>query len=256
VTFSYTEFLQLISLYFYPFVRLTAMFAVLPIFSSQAVSNRSKIILSIFITMVIAPNLTLPEPVSPFTWAGILLILQQVVIGLAMGVIFLVVFQAFVFAGHMIALAMGLSFATMVDPASGVQSPVVSQYYIILVSLLFLDMNGHLLVIQLLSQSFEYLPVSLHALSIESLKSVYQFGSFIFSAGLLIALPALTALLLVNIAFGVISRAAPALNIFAVGFPITLISGLVLIYLTTPVLVPHFQELMNRAVDVVRQLHF
>jgi len=256
MTFSYNEFLQLVSLYFYPFVRLTAMFSIIPLFSSQSVNNRFKIILSIFITMVIAPNLALPEPVSPFTWAGVLLIMQQVLIGLAMGVIFLVVFQAFVFAGHMVSLAMGLAFATMVDPASGVQSSVVSQYYIILVSLLFLGLNGHLLVIQLLSQSFDYLPVALHTLSMASLKSVFEFGSFIFSAGLLIALPAVTALLLVNISFGVIARAAPALNIFAVGFPVTLMVGLVMIMLTTPVLLPHFQELMNRAVDLIRQLHF
>lgn len=256
MTFSYHEFLQLISLYFYPFVRLTAMFSVMPIFGSRTITNRAKVVLAIFLTMVIAPNLALPEPISPFTWAGVLLMMQQVLIGLAMGVIFLVVFQAFVFAGHMISLAMGLAFAMMADPTSGVQSPVVSQYYTILVSLLFLSLNGHLLTIQLLAESFDYLPVGLQTLSMESLKSVFEFGSFIFSAGLLIALPAVTALLLVNISFGVISRAAPALNIFAVGFPVTLIAGLVMIGLTTPVLLPHFQELMQRAIELIRQLHF
>ncbi len=256
MVFSYSDFLQLVGLYFYPFVRLTAMFSIVPLFSSQSFNSRAKIILSLLITLIIAPNLPLPEPVSPFTWQGVLLIMQQVLIGLAMGTIFLIVFQAFVFAGHMISLAMGLAFATMVDPASGVQSPVVSQYYIILVSLLFLGLNGHLLVIHLLADSFQYLPVGLHSLSPDSLKMIFNFGSYIFSAGLLIALPSVTALLLVNISFGVIARAAPALNIFAVGFPVTLMVGLVMLGLTTPVLLPHFQELMNRAVELLHHLHF
>lgn len=256
MTFSYNEFLQLLGLYFYPFVRFTAMFSIMPIFSSRALTAQSKIILALFITLIVAPGLPLPDPVSPFTWQGILLILQQVLIGLAIGAIFLVVFEAFVFAGHIIALSMGLAFATMVDPASGVQSPVVSQFYMIVVTLLFLSLNGHLLVIQVLTHTFDYLPVGLHGLSTESLKSIVEFGSFIFSAGILVAIPAVTALLLVNVSFGVIARAAPALNIFAVGFPVTLLVGLVMLSLTIPTIIPHLQELIHRAVETASQLHF
>ncbi len=254
MTFSYSEFLQLAGLYFYPFVRISAMFAIIPIFSSRSVSVKFKLILTVFITLAIAPSLALPPPVDPFTWKGVLFISQQILIGLAMGLIFLVVFQAFVMAGHMIAMAMGLAFASMVDPGTGAQSPIVSQYFTIVVTLLFLALNGHLLVIQVVVESFEYLPIGVSFLNRESLRLVFEFGSYIFLSGVLIALPAVTALLLVNIAFGVVTRAAPALNIFAVGFPITLLAGLILLSLITPLMLPHLQDLIRSALVTISQL--
>lgn len=254
MVFSYSEFLQLAGLYFYPFVRIGAMLSIIPIFGIRAVPVRSKVILSVFLTLVIAPSLSLPPPTDPFTWQGILILLQQIGIGLAMGLVFLVVFQAFVIAGHMIAMGMGLAFAQMVDPGTGVNSPVVSQYFTIVVTLLFLALNGHLLVIQVVADSFDYLPVGTNFFTQASLRSLFEFGAYMFSAGVLIALPAVTALLLINISFGVVTRAAPALNIFAVGFPITLLSGLVMLALITPLVLPHLQELVTRAIDVITNL--
>ncbi len=254
MTFSYPEFLQLAGLYFYPFVRISAMFAIIPIFSSRSVSIKFKLIFTVLITIAVAPSLSLPPPVDPFTWKGVLFISQQILIGLAMGLIFLVVFQAFVMAGYMVAMAMGLAFASMVDPGTGAQSPIVSQYFTIIVTLLFLSLNGHLLVIQVVVDSFEYLPVGISFLNRESLRLIFEFGSYIFLAGVLIALPAVTALLLVNIAFGVVTRAAPALNIFAVGFPVTLLAGLVLLSLITPLILPHLQELIRNALETIAQL--
>ena len=254
MTFSYSEFLQLAGLYFYPFVRISAMFAIIPIFSSRSVSVKFKLILTVFITLAVAPSLALPPPVDPFTWKGVFFISQQMLIGLAMGLIFLVVFQAFVMAGHMVAMAMGLAFASMVDPGTGAQSPIVSQYFTIIVTLLFLALNGHLLVIQVVVESFEYLPIGVSFLNRDSLRLIFEFGSYIFLSGVLIALPAVTALLLVNVAFGVVTRAAPALNIFAVGFPITLLAGLILLSLITPLILPHLQELIRSALVTISQL--
>ena len=171
-----------------------------------------------------------------------------------MVVIFLVVCQAFVLAGHLIAMGMGLAFAQMVDPGTGVSSPIVSQYFTIIVTLLFLALNGHLLVIQVMADSFEYLPIGINFLNSDSLRLLVEFGSYMFSAGVLVALPAITALLLINVSFGVVTRAAPALNIFAVGFPVTLLTGLVMLSLTTPLILPHLQELIHRALDVISQL--
>ena len=254
MTFNYPEFLQLVGLYFYPFVRIGAMLSIIPLYGIRAVPVRTRVILTVFLTIVIAPALALPPPVDPFTMKGVLFILQQVLIGLAMGVIFLVVFQAFVIAGHLIAMGMGLAFASMVDPGSGVQAPVVSQYFTIVVTLLFLAMNGHLLVIQVMADSFEYLPIGINFLTADSLRLLVEFGSYMFSAGVLVALPAITALLLINVAFGVVTRAAPSLNIFAVGFPVTLLTGLVMLSLTTPLILPHLQELIHRAVELITQL--
>jgi len=250
MTFSYVEFLQLLGLYFWPFVRIGAMLSIVPLFSLQSVTMQTRVILTLFITIVVAPNLALPPPVDPFTWQGVLFLVQQILIGLAMGTVFLVVFQAFIIAGHIIAMGMGLAFAQMVDPGTGVSSPIVSQYFSIIVTLLFLALNGHLLIIQVVVDSFEYLPIGVHFLNQESLRTLVEFGSYMFSAGVLVALPAITALLLINVAFGVVTRAAPALNIFAVGFPVTLLTGLVMLSLTTPLILPHLQELIHRSLEL------
>ncbi|MDG6777647.1 flagellar biosynthetic protein FliR [Thiomicrorhabdus sp. zzn3] len=254
MTFSYTEFLQLLGLYFWPFVRIGAMLSILPLYSVSVVTPQTRIILTLLITLVVAPNLTLPPPVDPFTWMGVLYLVQQILIGLVMGTVFLIVFQAFVMAGHLIATAMGLAFAQMVDPATGVNSPIVSQYFTIIVTLLFLALNGHLLVIQVVVDSFEYLPIGTNFLTQQSLREVVEFGGYMFSAGVLVALPAVTALLLINVAFGVVTRAAPALNIFAVGFPVTLLAGLVMLSLTTPLILPHLQEMIHRSLDLISGL--
>lgn len=251
MTFSYTEFLQLLGLYFWPFVRIGAMLSIVPLFSLQAVSMQARVILTLLITIVVAPNLALPPPVDPFTWQGILFLIQQILIGLAMGTVFLMLFQAFIIAGHIVAMGMGLAFAQMVDPGTGVSSPIVSQYFSIIVTLLFLALNGHLVIIQVVVGSFDYLPVGVHFLNQESLRNLVEFGGYMFSAGVLVALPAVTALLLINVSFGVVTRAAPALNIFAVGFPVTLLTGLVMLSLTTPLILPHLQELVHRSVDLI-----
>ncbi len=251
MSFSYTEFLQWIGWYFYPFVRIGAMLSIVPLFAIKSFPTRGRVILAIFITIAAAPSIAVPPPVDPFTWKGVLFIVQQVLIGLAMGVIFLVVFQAFVVAGHLIAMGMGLAFAQMADPASGVTAPIVSQYFTIIVSLLFLALNGHLVVIQIVIDSFEYLPIGTSFLNQDSLRSVFEFGSYMFAAGVLVALPAITALLLINVSFGVVTRAAPALNIFAVGFPVTLLTGLILLSLTTPIVLPHLQDLIHAAGDTI-----
>lgn len=254
MSFAYNDFLQWIGLYFYPFVRIGAMLSIIPIYGIRAFPARGKILLALFITIAAAPSIALPPAVDPFTAQGVLFMLQQVMIGLSMGVIFLVVFQAFVVSGHLIAMGMGLAFAQMTDPTSGVTAPIVSQYFVIIVTLLFLALNGHILVIQVMIDSFEYLPIGTAFYTQDSLRLIFEFGSYMFLAGVLIALPAITALLLINIAFGVVTRAAPALNIFAVGFPVTLLAGLVMLTLTTPVILPHMQELVHRAVEAITHL--
>jgi flagellar biosynthetic protein FliR len=254
MTFTYAEFMQGLGLYFWPFVRIGAMLSIIPLFGMRGVPARVRIILSLLVAIIIAPMIPVPPPVDPLSWTGLGFMIQQILIGLAMGIIFLVVFQAFVIAGQIIAMGMGLAFSVMVDPATGVQTPVVSQYFTILVTLLFLGLDGHMMVIYTLVGSFEYLPVGANLLTQESLKLVFEFGEFMFSGGVMVALPAVTALLMINIAFGVITRAAPALNIFAVGFPVTLLAGLVMLIFTTPMVLPHLEELLNRALNTIEQL--
>lgn len=251
MSFSYQEFLQYLGLYFWPFVRLGAALALVPMFSMQAVPMRVRLLLVVFVVLAAAPQLHLPPPIDPFSIEGLLVMLQQVVIGLAMGLIFLVIFQAFVVAGHFVSMGMGLAFATMVDPTNGMNSPVVSQFFTIIATLLFLALNGHLLVIHVVIDSFRLLPVGMSMLSPDTLKAIAGFGAYMFSAGVLMALPVVTTLLLVNLAFGIMSRAAPAMNIFAVGFPITLIAGLVLLSLMSPFLLEHLRALIEQGVGLI-----
>jgi len=254
MTFSYTEFMQLLGLYFWPFVRLSGLLLMVPLFSGTYVSMRIRLFLAVFIPLAVAPSLTLPPPIDPFTWHGILLIMQQLGIGVAIGLIFTVVFQAFVIAGHLASMAMGLAMASMVDPATGVNTPIIGRYFTIIATLLFLLMNGHVLVFKAIVQSFETLPIGLHFFTQDSLKLIFNFGAQMFESGVAIALPLVTALLLVNISFGVIARAAPALNIFAVGFPVTLLVGLIMLLFITPLVLPNLVLLMNTLVELLSKL--
>lgn len=254
MTFSYTEFMQLLGLYFWPFVRLSGMLLLMPLFSATYVSMRIRLFLAVFITLAVAPSLNLPPPIDPFTWHGILLIVQQFGIGIAIGLIFLVVFQAFVIAGHLASMAMGLAMASMVDPATGVNTPIIGRYFTIIATLLFLLMNGHVMVFKAVVQSFETLPIGLHFFTQDSLELIFGFGSQMFESGVAIALPLVTALLLVNISFGVIARAAPALNIFAVGFPVTLLVGLIMLLFITPLILPNLQLLMKALIELLSKL--
>lgn len=254
LTFQYDDFLRLLGLYFWPFIRISGMLMLMPLFSGSYVSVNIRLMMAVFITLAVAPSLPLPDPISPFTWHGVLLIFQQFGIGLAIGLIFAVIFQVFVIAGHLASMAMGLAMATMVDPSTGVNTPIIGRYFTIIATLLFLLMNGHVLVFKLVLDSFQTLPVGLHFFDTASLKHIYSFGSTMFASGVLLALPLVTALLLVNISFGVVARAAPALNIFAVGFPITLIVGLIMLIFITPLLLPTMQHLLVTAHDLISGL--
>lgn len=254
MAFSYDDYLQIIGLYFYPFVRIGAMLMIVPLFGGQGVPERIRLLLAVVVTLAVAPMLELPPPISPFTWHGVLLITQQVGIGIATGLVFLMIFQAFVLAGHMASMTMGLAFAQMADPISGVNSPVVARYYTLIATLLFLLFNGHVLVIYAVVDNFENMPIGLHFFDQASLQRIMDFSSAIFSAGVMISLPVVTSLLLVNVSFGVIARAAPALNIFAVGFSITILGGLVMLHLTTPLILPNLQTLFQSAIDTVGSL--
>jgi len=136
MVFSLDQFLQLLGQYFWPFVRLGAAMAMIPIFSMAAVPVRVRLFTVLFIVLVAAPQIPLPPPIDPFSAEGMLVMMQQVVIGLAMGLIWLVVFQVFVLAGHFISMGMGLAFASMADPVNGVNVPILSQFFISIQQLL------------------------------------------------------------------------------------------------------------------------
>ncbi|MDX2462955.1 MAG: flagellar biosynthetic protein FliR [Porticoccus sp.] len=228
--------------YYWPFLRLSALFLASPIFSASSFPVRGRVILAVLITALIMPSLPEIPVVEPLSATGLLLAGQQVVIGLAMGFILQMVFGAVVIAGQTLSMTMGLGFAMAVDPQNGVQVPVLSQLYVILATLIFLSIDGHLILIQFLVDSFTLLPIGLSGWRENFGINVVLWGSQMFLTALLLVLPALTAVLLINVAFGVVTRAAPQLNIFAVGFPVTIMAGFVFITLSMPTV---FSRLVN-----------
>jgi len=237
--------------FLWPLMRVAMMLAVAPIFGGRLVPMRVRLVLAVLITWVLVPVIPAAPAVDPLSPAGVLVTAQQLLIGLILGFMLQLVFSALMIAGHTVAMGMGLGFASMVDPQNGVQVPVVGQYYVTFASLLFLALNGHLALIGVLADSFHSLPVAVDGVSRQTLWEVAVWGSRMFAGGLLIAIPAVTALLLTNIAFGVITRAAPQLNIFGVGFPLTLTLGFVIMMFTLPALVPQFTDLLGDAFVVL-----
>jgi flagellar biosynthesis protein FliR len=233
--------------YFWPFVRIGACLMVAPLFGAQPVPARVRLVLAGAITLLVAPLVPAPANISPFSIAGVIVTLQQILIGVAVGFALQLIFDAVTLGGQLLANSMGLSFAFNVDPLRGTSTPALGQFYTILVTLTFLALNGHLALIETLTDGFRTLPVSTTGLGTAGLWSLVGWGGQLFLGALSVALPGMTALLIVNLGFGVMSRAAPTLNLFAVGFPVSLIFGLVILLVGLPVMQSSFIELLARS---------
>lgn len=226
----------------WPFIRIAALVSVAPIFGTHTVPARVKLIIAASLTIMVAPILPKIEYIDPLSFEGMMVTFHQILIGIAIGFMVTFVFSALVVGGQVIAQLMGLGFASLNDPQNGVSVPVVGQLYTIIATLIFLVMNGHLLLVNLLVSSYHTLPIGDFGLSPDKIWQLVLWSKWIFITAVLIALPSLTALLLVNIAFGVMTRASPQLNIFAVGFPITILLGFVVMLITLPYFIPKLQQ--------------
>ncbi|MCB1789460.1 MAG: flagellar biosynthetic protein FliR [Gammaproteobacteria bacterium] len=247
--FTTSQLDQWLADFFWPLVRIAAMLMAAPIFSIRQIPARIRIVLAVLITLLVHPVLPPAPQIPVFSAQALLIVVQQIGIGAALGFLLQMAFNALIFGGQVMAYSMGLGFANMVDPANGVQVPVVAQFWLILAMLSFLMMNGHLVLIAAIVDSFVVLPISIDAFGRAGLWELLSWASRMFAAGLLMAMPVIIALLLVNIAMGVVSRAAPQLNIFAIGFPITLFMGFVLIWVTLPQVMANFAALIGQTLD-------
>lgn len=233
--------------YFWPFVRVSAVFMLAPVLGARNVPARIRLSLALLITLMIAPLVQLDTPMTMFGGDWFRCLFEQLAIGLCMGFVLLLVFEAVVLGGELIAYSMGLSFAQLADPLRGASTPVVGQFLLILTTLLFLAAGGHLVLIELLVRSFRTLPVGSHGFGIEQVGELIRYSSSLFAGGLLLGLPVVTALLIANLALGVIGRSAPSLNLFAVGFPVTLVAGLLLIRAGLPAIAEQFFSMLDQA---------
>ncbi len=252
--FTTLELTALVGAYLWPFFRIAAMLMAMPLIGVKTVSSRIRISLAIVITLLVAPMVPDVPAVEPLSLEAIFIVLQQVLIGITMGFILHLVFAIFLLGAHVISMQMGLGFATMIDPQSGASIPVLGQFFTIIVTLVFLSFNGHLLMIEMVVNSFHTLPISDSGIAVEGYKQVADWGREVFSGAVLVALPAIAALLFVTMTLGVMTRAAPQFNIFAVGFPISLIWGMVIVYFLLPGLVGQIDDLFMNGFALISRL--
>lgn len=240
--------------YLWVLVRVAAMIMAAPAFGSRSVPVRARLVLVLALTIVITPTLPPAPLVEPLSADAFLITLHQVLIGIIMGLSFQLIFNMFVVGGQIIAYQMGLGFAQMVDPQSGTQVPVISQFYVILVTLLFFSLEGHLALIKVLVESFQRLPIGPHGVLPAGYWQLIEWSKHMFIGGVKIALPAIAAIFLVNFTFGVVTRSAPQFNIFSIGFPLSIAMGFFVLLATSTTVLPHLIEQLSNAISVTRAL--
>jgi flagellar biosynthetic protein FliR len=232
--------------FLWPFVRMLALVSTSPIFGEAWVPRPVKVAVAVMLTFVIAPTIGALPAVAVVSAEGGWIIVQQVLIGAAMGFSMKIVFTAVLAAGEYIGLQMGLSFASFFDPMSHGSTMVVSRLLNMLAMLIFLALDGHLLMVNALAESFGTLPISQGPMASGGWMFLVLSAGDIFASGLMLALPLITALLTLNLAMGILNRASPQFSIFAVGFPLTLLAGIFMLQLLMPslgaFLEPRFAE--------------
>jgi len=239
--------------FIWPFVRMLALISSSPLFGEKKVSRQIKVALAALLAIAIAPTLGPMPSVPLFSAGGVWILIQQVLIGSAMGFSMRLVFAAVQAAGDYAGLQMGLSFASFFDPNSGGNTMVLSSLLNMLAMLIFLALDGHLLMISTLVESFHVLPVSDAPLAAEGWHFLALAGANVFSAALMLALPLIGALLTLNLAMGILNRASPQLSIFAVGFPLTLLGGILMLQQLMPHLAPFMEQ--QFALGLANMLH-
>lgn len=237
-----------------PFMRISGMFAAMIGISAKTVPPPVRALLTLFLTLVIMPIVP-PVPVAEvFNLGTFVLVIQQLIIGLAIGFISTMVLNTFVLAGQVVAMQTGLGFASIVDPVNGINVPAVGQFYLILATLLFWAFDGHLGMIRMIVMSFEAFPIGSEWWTGEQFRAIAHWAGWMFVAALTLSLAPIVSLLIVNLAFGVMTKAAPQLNIFSIGFSIAQIMGLVIIWITMGNFTAHFDTQWQRAQQFMCEL--
>jgi flagellar biosynthetic protein FliR len=233
-------------------VRIGALFAAAPILSATAVSLPIRIALTMALTIALASTLKVPD-VDLLSPIGALTLAREALLGLSIGLVFQLAFAAINVAGEQMAGAMGLGFAAMVDPQTGAQSPVISQFLSIMMTMIFLVTEGHHILLRLLATSYDVLPIGTD-FNGDMFLGIVKAGTLIFSAALLIAAPVVFLIFLTNIIVGFMTRVAPQMNIFSIGFTITIFMGFAVLLVSLPTIGNGMSGLLQAVAGIVRDL--
>jgi len=254
IAFTFEQWSAWMHAFLWPFFRLLGLASSAPLFSESAIPQRVKIGLAAMVAITVTPALQPLPTVPAASWQGLLISAQQVLIGIGMGLTMRVVFAAVQTAGEFIGLQMGLSFASFFDPSAGGNTAVLSRLLNIIAMLLFLTLNGHLLMLQGLLHSFDILPIGTPELHEDGWGILLTFSAQIMTSGLLLALPLIVMLLAINLALGILNRTAQQLSVFAVGFPVSLSAGLLLLSAVLPQTNAFLQRLFQQGYETMARL--
>lgn len=254
ITLTSVELNTWLAALLWPLTRILGLIIAAPVFGNAAVPVSQKVALGVLLATIMAPAIPAIPAADPMSLAGFLILVQEMLIGLAMGFSMRLVFAAIEFAGEVSSMTMGLGFATFFDPSSAGRTSAISQLMSLVATMAFLAVNAHLVMLSALAESFVTLPISATPISLGAPLEMVKYGSRIFSAGLQLALPIIAALLITNVALGILTRAAPQLNLFGIGFPITLGVGFLTISLAMPYLGAPMLNLINQGIEAGRAI--
>ena len=254
MSLNINHLIHALSIYIWPMVRVAGFTLAMPIINNATTPMKVRLIFSLYLILIIAPLHQEWPSLIDFNQVGLVGLFKEFFIGLAIGYCIQLVFQSFIVGGQIIALQAGLGFATMVDPATKLNVPLISQLYLFLVTLIFLLLDGHLVMIELLVKSFEIQPLGKSTMGISSIWQLVMFSGWIFKGAMIIALPAIISLLVVSLSFGVMTKAAPQINIFSIGFPLTLILGIIIVYISLNSFLPHAKSILNEGMETAREI--
>ncbi|HEX2604953.1 MAG TPA: flagellar biosynthetic protein FliR [Oxalicibacterium sp.] len=251
ITLTSAELNTWIASVIWPLTRILGVIAVAPLFGNVSVPARVKISLAILLSLIVAPTVPALPATDPMSAAGLLILTQQLVIGLTMGFAVRVVFAGVELAGEISGMTMGLGFASFFDPQTQARTSAISQFLALIMIMVYMASDLHLLVLSTLAKSFELMPISASAIGNGGLLQIVKLGGRIFSAGVQLSMPIVAALLITNVALGILTRAAPQLNIFGVGFPVTIGVGLIMIGVVLPYLTMPMINLLQEGIDAM-----
>lgn len=254
ISFTSAQLSAWLAAFIFPLARILALIASSPIYGIKEVPARIKVGLALAITLIIAPTLDIPADLDPASAQGLFVLMQQIIAGLIIGFAIRLIFAAVEMAGDIAGMQMGLGFASFYDPQNATFTPVVAQFLGIIASLVFLAADGHLYMLSALADSFQDFPIGASVPSANAFRTIAEWGGSLFSHALQFSLPLIGALLITNLALGILTRSAPQLNIFAVGFPITITVGFVTLLLSLPYLTPLMEYFTHSALDTVSHI--
>lgn len=239
--------------FIWPFTRILGLIAVAPVTGGPQFPARAKVAFALLVTLVVSPALPPLPKIDPASWHGLFMLAYELAIGVAVGFLMRLVFAAIELAADIIGMQMGLGFAQFYDVQAAAAVPVLGRFFGLAATLVFLAINGHLLLLSVIVDTFTTIPVG-GGVSDTFWRTLASWGGHMLYSALSLALPVIAALLITNLALGVLSRAAPQLNIFAVGFPVTLMVGFVAALFSISYLLPIFENLVGQTAEVILRL--